>query len=422
MMSRVLLLLPTGTYRTHDFMEAAGKLGVEVVVASEEASTMERLQPGSLLTLDFLDPDAAARRAAAFHRVHPFVAVIPVDEETAVVAAAIAQAVGLPHNAPEAARATRFKHAMRDLLARAGISGPRHELCSLEDDPTALAKRVSYPSVLKPVFLSASRGVIRVDDENEFVHAFHRIKAIVEKPEVARRGASLAGKVLVEDYIPGTEVALEGLLTNGDLKVLALFDKPGLLEGPFFEETFYVTPSRLTERLQWEIIATTRRASEALGLRHGAVHAELRINDQGVFVVEVAARSIGGLCSRALRFGLGHSLEELLVRHALGMDVGSLSRESKAAGVMMIPIPEAGILEEVSGIEQAKAVRGIEGVILTAHPGKRLVPLPEGASYLGFIFARADETESVEGALREAHRRLKFCINPSPRPPWKPVE
>ncbi|MGH9461224.1 MAG: ATP-grasp domain-containing protein [Vicinamibacteria bacterium] len=406
----MLLLLPTHTYRAPDFMAAAGRLGVDVTVVSEQASTMEGLQPSSLLTLDFLKPEEAAERALRFFEEHPFQAVVPVDEETAVVAAAISKMVGLPFNPPQAAVATRLKHVMRDALSAAHVLAPDHRLFSTADDPEELAGRVRYPCVLKPVFLSASRGVMRADDEQQFQSWFERLRILLRDPEVVRRGGRLAEKVLVEGYVPGSEVALEGLLSDGELQVLAIFDKPDPLEGPFFEETIYVTPSRLPEELQRGITETAERAARALGLRHGPIHAELRVNERGVWVIEIAGRSIGGLCARALRFGLGLSLEELVIRHALGFDVRGISREDRAAGVMMIPIPRAGVLEEVRGLPSAEAVTGIEEIAITAHPGKLLVPLPEGSSYLGFIFAKGTEPGEVEQALREAFSRLEFRI------------
>jgi biotin carboxylase len=268
-----------------------------------------------------------------------------------------------------------------------------------------------YPCVVKPLMLSASRGVIRADDEGQFVGAVRRLEVILRTPDAAALG-DIARQVLVEAFIPGREVALEGLLVRGELHVLALFDKPDPLDGPFFEETIYVTPSRLPTSVQSEIASCTARAARALGLQDGPVHAELRVNRQGASVIEVAARSIGGLCSRTLRFGTGLSLEELILRHALGMGITSLTRERRAAGVMMIPIPKAGVLKEVRGQVEARSVPGIEEIAITAHPGEDLVPLPEGARYPGFIFARAESPERVEAALREAHRRLTFVVMP----------
>jgi biotin carboxylase len=263
--------------------------------------------------------------------------------------------------------------------------------------------------VLKPTILAASRGVIRADDEAGFVAAFRRIEAILRTPEVAAHGAE-AEQVLVEGFIPGREVALEGLLVDGELTVLALFDKPDPLDGPFFEETLYVTPSRLPAAEQEAIRHVTGWAAVALGLREGPVHAELRVNAAGPWVIELAARSIGGLCSRTLRFGTGMSLEEVILRHALGIELDSLERERQPAGVMMLPIPRGGVLQAVHGQEAAERVPGIEAVTITAHRGQELVPLPEGSRYLGFVFARAETPETVEAALREAHRRLSFDI------------
>lgn len=408
-MRRLLLLIPTSSYRTADFVEAASRLGVDLVVASELPSSLEDVFPDTLLTLDFADPGKAARAVAEFARRRPIDAVVPVDDLTTVVGAAIAETLGLPANSVAAVSTARNKHRMREALSRAGIPQPPFTLFTLTDEPAVAARRVRYPCVLKPTILAASRGVIRADDGAGFVAAFRRIAAILRTPEVAVLGDD-AAEILVEGFIPGVEVALEGLLVDGRLHVLALFDKPDPLDGPFFEETIYVTPSRLPGETQGAIAAGTARAAEALGLRDGPIHAELRVNDRGPWLIELAARSIGGLCSRTLRFGTGVSLEELILRHALRLDIASLERERYPAGVMMIPIPRRGELEGVRGEDAARAVPGIEEITITAHVGQELVPLPEGSRYLGFLFARAETPEAVEAALREAHRRLAFEI------------
>src|SRR5207249_1359036 len=263
-----------------------------------------------------------------------------------------------------------------------------------------------------------SRGVIRANDAREFVAAFRRIAAILESveaplPDEARQA------LLVEEFIPGREVALEGLLIGGTLHVLAIFDKPDPLDGPFFEETIYVTPSRLSEPAQAAVRDCTAEAAKALGLSEGPVHAELRLNrdERGrdtAIMIELAARSIGGLCSRTLSFGTGMSLEEIILRHALDWPIASLELGRSAAGVMMIPIPRGGILERVDGIEDALAVPGIEDVNISMHAGQRIVPLPEGSAYLGFIFSRAGTPAEAEASLRRAHVALNFTIRTAP--------
>ncbi|OLC55802.1 MAG: hypothetical protein AUH92_01330, partial [Acidobacteria bacterium 13_1_40CM_4_69_4] len=344
---------------------------------------------------------------------HPLNAVIPTDDETAVAAAAASARLGLPHNPPEAARAARRKDELRRLLHGARVRTPRYDLLTLDDDPGAAAIEPAYPVVLKPTFLAASRGVIRADNREQFVAAFRRIEALLHQPDVLEKGRDAARLVLVEEFVPGVEIAVEGLLIGGRLKVLALFDKPDPLDGPFFEETIYVTPSRLAAGIQKAIAATTASAARALGLREGPIHAELRVNDRGPWLIELAARSIGGLCSRTLRFGTGLSLEEVILMHALGRDVKGLQRESRPAGVMMIPIPCAGILRGVSGVAAARRVPGIDDITISATIGRPLVPLPEGSSYLGFIFAHADSPSQVEAALRKAHGLLAFEIESS---------
>ncbi len=411
-MSRLLLLMTTTTYRAGAFLEAAGRLGVPVVVGSDEPQILAAANPGGTMAVDFLAPNEGARSIVEFSRGYPIRAVLAADDDGVIVAAVASAALGLPHNSVEAVVAARNKHRMREMLAQAGILSPCFQRIPIDANPEEAAREVSFPCVLKPLSLAGSRGVIRADNAAEFAAAFCRVVAILRQPEVAAQAGELSQHILVEGFIPGREVALEGLLSDGRLRVLALFDKPDPLDGPFFEETIYVTPSRLPAPVQEGITARTAEALKALSLRHGPIHAELRVNDQGPRIIEITPRSIGGLCSRALRFGDGISLEELILRHSLGLDVELLERENQASGVMMIPIPQAGILREVRGQAEAEGVPGIEEVRLTIPVGQELIPPPEGARYLGFIFARGEAPEQVEESLREAHRRLTFVITP----------
>jgi hypothetical protein len=303
----------------------------------------------------------------------------------------------------------------RERFARAGLLVPNVLTVSRRSDPRPIAGRVTYPAVVKPTVLSGSRGVMRVDTASEFVLAFERLDRLLDAPDIRAMKDAAADDVLVETFIPGREFALEGVLERGQLHPLAIFDKPDPLDGPFFEETIYVTPSRASAAVQAEIVEVIGRAAAALGLWHGPVHAECRVNDRGVYVLEIAARPIGGLCARALRFANRDAgsagLEELLLRHALGESLANWSRESEPSGVMMIPIPAGGVYRGVDGVDDARSVDGVCELRLTAKPDQRLVPLPEGASYLGFIFARAHTPEAVERALRDAHGRLRFAID-----------
>ena len=422
---RILLLLPTRTYRATDFLEAALKLDVEVVVASEEAATTADLSPRHTLVLDFSAPTVATQAILEFDETYPLAAIVGVDDDTTLLATTASEALGLPHNPVASAKATRNKYLLRHTLSTKGVSGPAYQRFSIHDDPAEIVAvgsgnpvdtQIGLPCVIKPLALSASRGVIRADTPTEFIAAFQRTTKLLHTiKKDAAEGNSVTQPLqylLVEDYIPGIEVALEGILLNGELKVLALFDKPDPLEGPFFEETLYITPSRLPADVQEALHNATAEAAKALGLEHGPVHAELRYNDKGAHLIEIAARTIGGLCARTLRFGTGMSLEELVIRHAIGQPVEMLQREQQAAGVMMIPVPKAGILGEVRGKTAAHRVDSIVEVNITIPIGGEVVPLPEGSRYLGFIFARAETPEIVEEALREAHRQLAFVILP----------
>lgn len=409
-MDRVLLLIPTTSYRVDDFMAAAAALGAAVVVGSDRRQALEEFSGGATITVSFRDLDGAVRRIVAHAHDHPFRAVIGVDEETTLLAARASEALGLAHNSAESVKAAGNKGLMRRALKEAGLPSPAFSLVAVDDDPAPSAASARYPCVLKPLALSGSRGVIRADDPAAFAAAFHRIKRILR---TSRRPvpAGTEGHILVEDYIPGAEVALEGLLEDGRLRVLALFDKPDPLEGPHFEETIYLTPSRLDAAVRHEIADAAARAAAALGLRHGPVHAELRVNQAGPWLIEVAARSIGGLCSRVLDFGAGISLEQVILRQALGRPAAA-AHQGGPAGVMMIPIPACGTLRRVEGLDAARAVAGVTDIRITIPSGQEVVKLPEGDRYLGFIFAEGETVEAAEASLRAAHEALAFVIEP----------
>jgi len=408
---RVLLVMRTRTYRAKAFLQAAEKAGVQVTVATEREQPLAHLTPGSTLALDFGHETRARVQIEAFAEEYPIDAVVGVDDDTTILAAQLAQVLNLPHNPVEAVKAARYKDVMRLALGEAeGVLSPAFWVFAMADDPERLAARVPYPCVLKPLSLSASRGVIRANDPAEFMAAFKEIAAILNEAGLDGDDPG-ANQLLVEEFIPGAEVALEGLLIDGVLTTLAIFDKPDPLDGPYFEETLYVTPSRLPLETQRSISEATQRAAAALGLCTGSVHAELRLNERGAWIVEVAARSIGGLCSSTLRFGAETSLEEIILRQAARLDLKSLEREQQPAGVMMIPIPAAGILRDVHGIAEAEAVPGIDEVDISIPCGERIEAPPRANRYLGFIFAHSDTPTAVENALRESHRRLQFEIS-----------
>lgn len=395
-------------------MEAARRLGVSLTVASERPSTFEGAMPDALLTLAFDDLQRAVRQVREFGHRYPLDAAIGVDDDTVALATSINQALGRDTNPLEGVFAARDKHLQRTLLAAAGVPVPRFALHALGEHPDSFVETTPYPCVVKPLRLSASRGVIRANDSRALVAAIQRLGAILESVSGAGACADTGFQYLVEQFVPGYEVALEGLLVGGELHVLALFDKPDPLNGPFFEETIYVTPSRHAEPEQEALIECTQQAAAALGLREGPIHAELRFNDQGAWLIELAARPIGGRCSAVLRFGDGSiALEEIVLRHALGLPLPALERERRAAAVMMIPVPGAGVLEDFTGIEEARLVPGVDDVVITAHRGETLVPWPEGSRYPGFIFARGETPELAERSVREAHRRLRFVIRPA---------
>ena len=405
----IVLLSTTTGYQIRSFGEAARALGVRLVIASDRCDHLDDPWHDEAIPIRFQDPEGSAERVlAALGDATD--GVIAVGDRPTVVAAHIAARAGLPGNPPEAAHRSRNKLAARQAWRSAGLLTPAFHIVPTVSDPESIAAAASYPAVVKPLALSGSRGVIRVDTPQDCRAALERVRRLLQMHDIRGEQDAAHDVVLIESFIPGREFAVEGVLTNGVFTPFTIFDKPDPLDGPFFEETIYVTPSRASASVQQALVDAVGTAAGALGLHHGPVHAECRVNDRGVFVLEVAARPIGGLCARALRFEADASLEEVLLRHALGEDVGAVRREPLASGVMMIPIPVRGVFRGVDGLAAARTVSLIEDVKITAKQDALLLPLPEGRSYLGFIFARGDTPMAVERALREAHARLHFTI------------
>lgn len=401
-----MLIAPYASYRTVPFVQAAQALGVEVVIASHDRGAL--VAAGSRgVHIDMGDVDAAMRTLLAAAQQTPFAAVMGTDDASTELAARVCAMLGLAHNPPAAVQLARRKDLARACLTRAGVMAPRYQRIDLRQAWMPQCAQFEFPCVVKPVALSASRGVIRANNPQELECALGRVQRLLATvQEVTERDT-----LLVEAFIPGIEVAVEGLLTAGDLTILAIFDKPDSLDGPYFEETYYITPSRLSAAVQQGIAQQVGAACRAYGLRTGPIHAECRINSQGVWILEVAARTIGGLCARLLRFGTGYGLEELVLTHALGFTLDMQTRAG-AAGVLMIPTPAAGILRRVEGLRAAEQVAYIDEVVISVRVGNELVPLPEGASYLGFIFSHAPTPTAVEAALRAAHACLDIVVAP----------
>jgi hypothetical protein len=445
-MTRILLAATTTGYQTRAFGDAADELGVELVFATDRCHVIDDPWRDAAVPIRFYDEDASVASILDVARMRPIDGVLAVGDRPTIIAARVAAALGLPWHSPDAVAAARHKLRTRERLRDAGLPVPW--FCAFDLMSTSVPTSVPYPCVVKPVALSGSRGVMRADDPASLGIAVERLRALMRSPEVRAERDEAHEVALVERFIPGREYAIEAILHAGALHVLAVFDKPDPLDGPFFEETIYVTPPDAPPATIDVITRTIARAADALGLRHGPIHAECRVDATNgradVYVLEVAARPIGGLCARALRFERTTSpvripnpdsrlptsesqipnpdspiprsdsvipLENLLLRHALGESPAGWRRERVASGVMMIPVPRRGMLRGVGGMDSARAVPHVVDVSITAKVDQRLVPLPEGASYLGFIFARADGVPDVDRALRDAHRCLRFTID-----------
>jgi len=453
--STVALFASKLGYQTRSFEAAARKLGVQLVYVTDRCHELDDPWGDHAIAARFANLEEAAATAMQSLRGKPLAAILALGDAPAVAASYAARGLGLRSNHPAAVEACHNKLRMREVFRDAGLFNPPTGLwfrtipLSPEPEPSLLG--IKYPCVLKPLSLAASQGVMRANSREEFHEAARRLARLLERPELQMKSASPTREALVEEYIPGVEVAVEGILLDGELKLLAIFDKPDPLEGPFFEETIYVTPSRLSADQQSAIIRKASQSIRALGLSHGPVHAEFRINDRGVWPIEVAPRPIGGMCAVSLSFiptGSRHNdvspegtalavpfpppthrasapevgslaasvqseligLEELILRHAIGENICTWQRESAASAVMMIPVPAGGILEKVGGVAEAQRVPNVTDVQITARLHDQILAWPEGSSYLGFIFAKSENPAAAEQALRQAHCKLTFQI------------
>src|SRR5688572_8027472 len=413
-MKRVLLLATTTGYQIRTFGEAAERLGVKLVFASDRCDQLDDPWSDHAIPVRFWDEAHSLETILAASHTTPIHGIVVVGDRPAVLGARVAQALGLPGNPPEAVRTSRNKLATRRAFRDAGLLTPAFFDVSMKDDPATVSARCPYPAVIKPLALAGSRGVMRVDQASDFVWAFERLAGLLKAPDILNERDDVHGRALVESYIPGNEFAIEGVMTAGVFRPFVIFDKPDPLVGPFFEETIYVTPSRASLFVRQAIVDQVAAAAQALGLHHGPIHAECRVNTKGVYVLEIAARPIGGLCARAVRFdgpqGIRVPLEEVLIRHSIGEDLLPWTPSSDASGVMMIPIPRRGVYRGVQGVNDAAALDAIDDIRITAKTDELLLPLPEGRSYLGFIFASGKDPARVEQALRDAHAMLAFDI------------
>jgi len=407
---------PPDSYRVAAYIDAAKRLNTPIEIASNgEYSLVNEIASG--LHINFDEPASAIDTIVNAANQQAYLGIIAADDMASEIAAASAKALGLPHNQPAAVQFTRWKHKARAILQTAGLPVPAHWVVNIAELISGKIPDISFPVVAKPINLSASRGVIRANDRSELIEAAKTIKHIVAQlPEEAARST-----LLIEQYISGREIALEGILKNGVLNTIAIFDKPDPLEGPYFEETYYITPSRLSQPLLEKAIQAIDQACQVYGLTTGPIHAELRFQNDTPYIIEVAARTIGGECARLLEYASGYSLESLVIKYAMG-DVVEIETFDKAAGVLMIPTPRSGILRRVEGLLAAQRVPHINGIHISVREGHELMSLPEGASYLGFVFASAETPEQVEAALRQAHSQLKIVVDPLWRIEGNPAE
>lgn len=402
----LILVAPTGSYRTYAYIEAARHSGLDILVVSDSAHSIVNAAVDGL-TVSFEQPDHALQTVLQSLNGRPVHGVMATDDRCVALANRVSEKLGLPHNPEASSRLTHRKDLAREALESADCLVPRFARIPIETP--AVPATLDFPLVIKPLALSASRGVIRVNNPAEYQAAIKRVGAIIES--TGRPGIE-GSHVLLEEYIDGEEYAVEGFLIQGQFHLLTIFDKPDPLQGPFFEETYYLAPSRLAATRQRQVIETVESSCKAYGLVQGPVHAELRINQHGIYLIELANRTIGGQCGRLIESITGYRLEEIVL---MGMtnNLPEFQHSEGSSGVLMIPVPRAGLLKRVEGLTDALATPYIEDLEIHINTGYELIPLPEGASYLGFIFAKSPDYQTTWNALKAAHEKLRFITQPS---------
>jgi biotin carboxylase len=388
-------------------MNAADKLDLKILVVTDNSQVFSDQFPDNIITMNFDHWTEKLDEISEWSDRFNLMAVIGVDEESILLAAIFSQYLGIEHNSIESVMRTKNKLLMRFELKKARMNCPWFRSFSIEKLPDDIIEEINFPCVIKPTFLSASQGVLRVNNEQEFKEGFQILTDLLSQKKIKKRGGEEANYIMVEEYIPGNEVSIEGIVSQGKLKILAIFDKPEPLEGPTFEETIFVTPTTLSGSMQSSLYETAQQAMETLGIVKGPVHIEVRINSNGNYILECASRSIGGMCSKILEFQGGMSLEELILRSSLGRNIEKSNLSDTAKGVMMMPIKNSGKLKEMRGVEEAISVDGITDLQITIKPGEMLDPLPKGDRYLGFLFAEGKNQEMVIKDLKNAWSKIE---------------
>ena len=408
--SAVILIIPSASYRTGPFMNAIRKLDLKVLVISDKSQVFSGKYPDNLIIINFNHWKDKSVEISKWAKNNGLKAVIGVDEESIVLAANLSNFLNVDHNSIESVLLTKNKYLMRTELKKTGLCSPWFKIFSIYESSNKIINEISFPCVIKPTFLSGSRGVMRVNTKKELSEGIKTLNELLSLDELRKRAGKQSDYIMIEEYIPGKEVAIEGIVSEGKLTMLAIFDKPELLEGPTFEETIIVTPSVLTKKIQYSLLETLQVVVKALGIVKGPVHAEARINRNGNYILECASRSIGGLCSKVLEFQGGISLEELILRSYLGRNIEKSKLIGNARGVMMMPTEKKGILKEIGGVKDALVVNGVTDLQITVKPGEKLQPLPKGDRYLGFIFAEGNNQEFVINALKNAWSKIEIVL------------
>lgn len=335
--------------------------------------------------------------------------VLASDDWDVVAAAMIADKLGLRFVGVETALAATNKFLMRQRLRNGGAVVPDFQCFAIGDNAGEIAKSLRFPVVIKPTYGQGSLGVIRADTVDEFEKAFQYTSRIIVDLDMRPSAVRDRSGILVEQYIPGEEYTVELLMHEGKPYSLAVFEKPDPLEGPYFEEGIYVTPIRRDEKIRSLLVEAAIRGSRALGIETGPCHCELRLSGELPYILEIAARPIGGFCSQVFADLMGFDLHDLVLQNAVGLPVMPPPiADGVALGVMMLPVPGRGNLARVSGVDRALDIDGIMSVKIHVEAGSRILPYPEQSCYIGTVLATGSSADEVVARLKSAAKAVSF--------------
>ena len=381
-MKKLLLVIPENSYKSNDFVTSAEKLDLDFLVITDSQQVSGQFSDTVIIHSfdEELENDVKEKLQDVTH-------ILPVDHSALKFSAYLVDLLKAKGNNTKSINTAMNKFESRKIFNSISEIKIQNAIVKKIEDIEIFINE-NGTSVLKPIYGTASKSVIKVE-------SFQENKAEVEKLMQDCSDQDL----IIEEFVDGSEYALEGNLINSELNKIVIFDKPINYKEPYFEESIYIAPTEIPDKTQKEIVNLIGKACKKLGLENGPVHVEFKIHNKEIFIIEINPRMIGGLCSRCLSFGLFKtSLEEIALHAFLNNELKSIDLLSNFVGVLMIPTPISGKFISINKNE-LESIPNVSGVEITVSENSNLLEPPFGDKYLGFVFSQGDSKEKVMESL-----------------------